>query len=180
MRGMMMFLRDESKQHEANATTYNILIQLFGEGGYFKEAVTVFNDMVEENIEINMGTYEGLIFSFVKGGMYEDARKILFYISENEIVPSIIKAYRQAALYKEVVMLNTVNEMGGMPIIKTFNLLIYMCTKGYKQSGKFEEDIKAYVEMEKVHFEHPETLGSNSDISVNLRSCFALLALALK
>ena len=67
---------------DPDAGTYNILIEVFGEGGYFKEVVTLFHDMVEENIEPNMETYEGLIFACGKGGLHKDAKKILLHMNE--------------------------------------------------------------------------------------------------
>ncbi|PNX79100.1 pentatricopeptide repeat-containing protein chloroplastic-like [Trifolium pratense] len=42
---------------DPDAGTYNIVIQVFGEA-YFREVVTLFHDMVDENIEPNMETCE--------------------------------------------------------------------------------------------------------------------------
>ena len=36
---MMMFLEMKVSNPEPDVSTYNILIQVFGEGGYFKEVV---------------------------------------------------------------------------------------------------------------------------------------------
>ncbi|KAK7857254.1 pentatricopeptide repeat-containing protein [Quercus suber] len=164
---------------EPDAATYNILIQVFGEGGYFKEVVTLFHDMEEENVEPNMETYEG--------GLHEDAKKILVKMNEKGIVPSskaytgVIEAYGQTALYEEaLVAFNTMNEVGSGPTVETYNSLIHAFARGglykecgailhrmgesgvarnvdsfngvieaFRQGGQFEEAVKTYIEMEK-------------------------------
>ncbi|KAF4349561.1 hypothetical protein G4B88_009537 [Cannabis sativa] len=136
-----------------NANTYSILLNLygkqgryedvFGEGGYFKEVVTLFHDMVEENVEPNMETYEGLITACGKGGLHEDAKIILNHMNEKGIVPStkaytgVIEAYGQAALYEEsIVAFNTMNELGSKPSVETYNTLVHAFARGglYKES----------------------------------------------
>ncbi|GFS31797.1 plastid transcriptionally active 2 [Actinidia rufa] len=119
-----------------------ILIQVFGEGGYFKEVVTLFHDLVEENVDPNMEIYEGLIFACGKGGFHEDAKKILCRMNENRLVPSskvysgVIEACGQAAFYEEaLVAFNTMNEVGSMPTIETFNSLIHTFARGGLYKG---------------------------------------------
>lgn len=106
-------------------------------GGYFKEAVTLFHDMAEENVEPNMETYEGLIFVCGKGGLYQDAKEILLHMNGKGLVPSpkaytgVIEAYGQAALYEEaIVAFNTMNEVGSSPSVETYNSLIHAFARG--------------------------------------------------
>ncbi|GJY95771.1 pentatricopeptide repeat-containing protein [Tanacetum coccineum] len=121
-----------------DAGTYNILIVVFGEGWYYKEVMTLFNDMVDEKIDPNMETYKGLIVSCGKGGLHEDAKKIVLHMRNSGLVPSskaytaIMKAYGQAALYEEaVVTFNTMNELGSVPSVETCNSLIDIFSRKY-------------------------------------------------
>ncbi|KAK6924923.1 Pentatricopeptide repeat [Dillenia turbinata] len=121
--------------------------RVFGEGGYFKEVVTLFRDMVEENVEPNMETYEGLIFACGKGGLYEDAQEILLHMTEKDAVLSskaytgVIEAYWQAALYEEaLVAFNTMNEVGNELTVETYNILIHMSVRSYVKMEKTRSD----------------------------------------
>ncbi|XWS48101.1 hypothetical protein CRYUN_Cryun13aG0044100 [Craigia yunnanensis] len=101
-----LFLEMKTSNTKPDAATYTILIQVFGESGDFVSRY----DMVEENVEPNMKTYDGLIFACGKGGLHEDAKKILLHMNEKGIVPSsmaytsTIEAYGQAALYGEALV----------------------------------------------------------------------------
>ncbi|KAF9623230.1 hypothetical protein IFM89_000719 [Coptis chinensis] len=166
-----------------NATTYSILLNLYGRHGKYddvhelflemKEVVTLFHDMVEENIEPNMETSEGLIFACGKGGLHEDAKQILSHMNEKGVVPSskaftgVVEALGQSALYEEaLVAFNTMNEVGSKPTLETYNSLIHMFARNtysfngmieaFGQGGQFEAAFKAYVDMEKSRCEPDE------------------------
>lgn len=90
-----------------------------------------------ENVEPNMKIYDGLIFACGKGGLHEDAKKILLHMNEKGIVPSsraytgVIEAYGQAALYEEaLVAFNTMNEVESKPTIETYNSLLQTFARG--------------------------------------------------
>ncbi|KAJ8748209.1 hypothetical protein K2173_000617 [Erythroxylum novogranatense] len=134
-----LFLEMKVSNTNPNDVIYNILVQVFGEVGYFKEVVTLFHDMLLKpidrlhyirrmifmlNITNEMGsmpiveTYNSLIYMFTRGGLYEELEVVLTKMSEFWII-------RDKA---------------------SFNGMI----KGYRQVGNFKEAIKAYVEMEKA------------------------------
>ncbi|KAE8685814.1 Pentatricopeptide repeat-containing protein [Hibiscus syriacus] len=99
--------------------------------------------MVEENVEPNMKTYDGLIFACGKGGLHEDAKKILLHMHERGIIPSswaytgVTEAYGHATLYEEaLVAFNTMNEVGSKPTIKTYDSFLETFARGglYKEA----------------------------------------------
>ncbi|PPD74023.1 hypothetical protein GOBAR_DD29045 [Gossypium barbadense] len=101
-----LFLQMKASNTEPDAATYNILIQVFGK---------------RENVEPNMKIYDGLIFACGKGGLHEDAKKILLHMNEKGI----------AALYEEaLVAFNTMNEVESKPTIETYNSLLQTFARG--------------------------------------------------
>ncbi|MBA0622044.1 hypothetical protein Godav_007614 [Gossypium davidsonii] len=127
-----------------NAATYSILLNLSGRNGRYDDVSELFLQMKASNTEPDAATYniliqiyDGLIFACGKGGLHEDAKKILLHMNEKGIVPSsraytgVIEAYGQAALYEEaLVAFNTMNEVESKPTIETYNSLLQTFARG--------------------------------------------------
>ncbi|MCD7455417.1 hypothetical protein HAX54_028068 [Datura stramonium] len=159
----------------ANAETYSILLNLYGKNGRYDQVRDLFLEMAgnTERMGYIQYSHPGLWVDMPagKGGLHEDAKRILLHMNGQGLVPSskvytgVIEAYGQAALYEEAVV--AFNEdftknlkqyglewMGEVefPNRDSFNGVI----EGYRQGGQFEEAIKAYVEMEKARCDPDE------------------------
>jgi pentatricopeptide repeat protein len=83
-----------------------VLFNVFGDGGFFKEVVELFHDMLRTGIEPDMETCEGVLAACGQGGLHQDAREVLDYITKEGMVPTakaytgLIEALGHAAMYE--------------------------------------------------------------------------------
>ena len=73
----------------ADVSTYNSLIEAFGRGGLFDDAVEVSRDMEEARCPPNRDTYEALLSVYCTAGLFDEAKAQFLDLKVGGRVPSV-------------------------------------------------------------------------------------------
>lgn len=104
--GVRELFREMRTTVPPDTATYNVLFRVFGDGGFFKEVVELFQDMLHSEVEPDIDTCENVMVACGRGGLHEDAREVLDYITTEGMVPTakaytgLVEALGHAAMYE--------------------------------------------------------------------------------
>lgn len=73
----------------ADVTTYNSLIEAFGRGALFDDAIEVSRDMEEARCPPNRHTYEALMRVYCTAGLFDEAKAQFLDLKVGAQLPSV-------------------------------------------------------------------------------------------